>query len=92
MKTLGKAVCFFVGGRFRYIVSRMFIPYAKLKRYYPILEKHRWLMPIMQIRRWFMLLRPDIASMAKREIAVNSNLEKTKADKMNDLLRNVGLK
>lgn len=81
-----------VGGRFRYIVSRMFIPYAKLKRYYPILDKHRWLMPIMQVRRWFMLLRPDVASMAKREIAVNGNLEKTKADKMNDLLRNVGLK
>ena len=59
----------------------MFIPYAKLKRYYPILDKHRWLMPIMQVRRWFMLLRPDVASMAKREIAVNSNLEKTKADK-----------
>ncbi len=79
------------GGRMGYVLSRIFIPYAKLKRYYPVLEKHRWLMPLMQIRRWFMLLNPNVAKMAKREIAMNRNLAKTKSDEMNVFLDNIGL-
>lgn len=79
------------GGRFGYILSRIFIPYAKLKRYYPVLDKHPWLMPIMQIRRWFMLLNPEVASMVKREMSVNKSLNKTEADEMNEFLDFVGL-
>ena len=80
------------GGRFGYFMSRIFVPTAKLKRYYPILEKHPYLMPIMQVRRWFMLLKPEVASMAKREIAANGKLEKSKADTMNRFMHNIGLK
>lgn len=79
------------GGRFGYILSRVFIPYAKLKRYYPVLEKHRWLMPVMQVRRWFMLLKPDVAKMARREMAANRRLAKTKSDEMNIFLGKIGL-
>ncbi len=79
------------GGKFKYILSRIFIPYKKLKRYYPILDKHPWLTPFMQIRRWFMLLRPDVAELAKQELAVNNKLEKAKSDEMNKFLENVGL-
>lgn len=80
------------GGRIGYIFSRMFIPYSKLKRYYPILEKHRWLMPVMQVRRWFMLLNPNVAKMAKREMAKNVILTKSEADEMSDFLDYMGLK
>jgi hypothetical protein len=79
------------GGRFGYLISRVFIPFAMLKRWYPILEKHPWLMPVMQVRRWFMLLKPDVAAMAKRELATNSNLEKSKADQMKRFLDEIGL-
>lgn len=79
------------GGRIGYILSRIFIPFAKLKRYYPILEKHPWLMPVMQVRRWFMLFNPDIAQMAKRELATNRSLEKEKAADMSRFLKNIGL-
>ena len=79
------------GGRLGYILSRVFIPYAKLKRYYPILEKHRWLTPVMQVRRWFMLLKPGVARMAKQEIAVNGKLSKTRSHEMNVFLENIGL-
>ncbi len=78
-------------GRIKYIFSRMFIPYSKLKRYYPILEKHKWLMPIMQIRRWFMIFRPDVAKMAKSELSVNKTLSKDVADKTQNLLKEIGL-
>lgn len=79
------------GGKVGYIVSRIFIPYAKLKRYYPILEQHKWLMPIMQIRRWFMLLRPSVARMAKNELSINQSVDSRKAAEMNDFLGKVGL-
>ncbi len=79
------------GGRIGYLFSRIFIPYEKLKRYYPILEKHRWLMPFMQVRRWFMLLKPDVAKMAKRELATNRNIEKNKAEEMKTFLDDLGL-
>jgi len=79
------------GGRVGYILSRIFVSYAKLKRYYPVLEKHPWLFPFMQVRRWFMLLRPDVAKMAKRELAVNSSIDREKTDQMNAFLKQIGL-
>ncbi len=79
------------GGRFGYILSRMFIPYVRLKRYYPILEKHKWLTPVMQVRRWFMLLNPKVAEMAKRELKQNANITHDEASRMKQLLEDVGL-
>lgn len=80
------------GGRLGYLFSRMFVSIDRLKRYYPILEKHPYLMPFMQVRRWFMLLKPDVARMAKKEIATNKSLDKSKADDMNGFLDSIGLK
>lgn len=79
------------GGRIGYIMSRIFVPYEKLKRYYPVLEKHRWLTPFMQVRRWFMLFNPDVVKMAKSEIAANSKVEKSKTDEMKKFLDDIGL-
>jgi hypothetical protein len=80
------------GGRIGYIFSRVFLPYSKLKRYYPVLEKHRWLIPVMQVRRWFMLFDPSVARMAKSELAVNSRIDENTSDEMNRFLSDIGLK
>lgn len=40
------------GGGFRYLLSRAFLPYDRLKLQYPVLVKHKWLTPVMQVRRW----------------------------------------
>lgn len=79
------------GGRFGYLMSRVFIPYVKLRRYYPILEKHRWLTPVMQVRRWFMLLKPDAANRTKREIAMNRSMNQERAKEMKRFLDDIGL-
>lgn len=79
------------GGRIGYVFSRAFAPYARLKRYYPVLEKHPWLTPVMQVRRWFKLLDPSVANMAKQEIAANGNIERSTANEMNGLLKQIGL-
>ena len=79
------------GGRFGYLMSRIFVPTAKLKRYYPILERHPWLMPVMQVRRWFMLLDPEVAKMARSELTVNRSIDSTKSAEMNAFLTDIGL-
>ena len=76
------------GGRWFYLLSRIFAPYNKLKSYYPILVKHRWLMPVMQVRRWFMLLRPDVAHRAKKEIVARVGQQETEA--VGSLLSDLG--
>lgn len=46
------------GGRFRYRLSRVFLPYRELKERYPILEKHAILFPFVSVYRWFRALLP----------------------------------
>lgn len=41
------------GGWLHYIFRRLFMPYERLKNVYPILQKHKWLTPVMQLRRWY---------------------------------------
>ncbi len=79
------------GGRVGYLLSRIFVPFARLKRYYPILERHPWLMPVMQVRRWFMLLRPSVAKMAKTELAANRAIDRSQNEHMTDFLLEIGL-
>lgn len=79
------------GGKLGYLLSRIFVPFDKLKRYYPILEKHPWLMPVMQVRRWFMLLDPRVAQMARREMKTNKSLDGAKATDMQVLMDHLGL-
>ncbi len=79
------------GGKIKYIFSRIFIPYSRLKGYYPVLEKHKWLTPFMQIRRWFMLLKPDVIARTKQEIKTNTDLDKSTATEMNKFLDELGL-
>ena len=38
-----------------------------------------------------MLLNPDVARMAKKEMAVNKKIERTEANEMNGFLENIGL-
>lgn len=79
------------GGRLAYIYSRLILPYDSLKTLYPILLKHRWLLPLMQVRRWFKLLKPDVANRAKQELAVNNGIDQSKAHEMKCFLNNIGL-
>jgi len=78
------------GGRLGYFKSRMFAPYEKLKRYYPILMKHRWLMPVMQVRRWLMIFNSDVFNRTKRELRTNHSIDSARADEMHFLLKKLG--
>lgn len=78
-------------GRSNYILSRLFMPYDTLKNYFPILEKHKWLLPFMQVRRWFRFLFKGKLKRGVFEVKVNQNVSKDKVLEMNEFLKNVGL-
>ena len=74
--------------KFKYLCSRVFESYDALKFRYPILQKHRWLMPVMQVRRWFGLLK---GNKAKRAISEVQTLGAVNTDGVNEFLREIGL-
>ncbi|MBE6718379.1 MAG: hypothetical protein E7574_03885 [Ruminococcaceae bacterium] len=79
------------GGRIKYALSKIFIPYDIIKFYYPVLQKHRWLMPIMQVRRWFKLLFRGHAKSSLKQLQINQNVSDSKAEEMKKFLSNIGL-
>ena len=80
------------GGRFKYALSRNFIAYDMLKFRYPILQKHRWLTPIMEVRRWFDLIFCGRLKYASKELMYNSSMSDIEAVKVQKFLIDIGLK
>ena len=79
------------GGRVKYALSRIFLPYDVIKFHYPILQKHRWLTPFMEIRRWFKLLFHGKAKQSINELKYNQNISDAKADETKEFLMSIGL-
>lgn len=79
------------GGRVSYALSRIFIPYEKLKYSYPVLENHRWLTPIMEVRRWFRLIFCGHAKRSIDELKINGNISKQEAEATRMFLSEIGL-
>lgn len=79
------------GGKFKYIVSRIFLPYSTIKFHYPILQKHRWLTPVMQVRRWFKLIFRGGLKRSINEINVNAKMSDDKKESATELLERIGL-
>lgn len=79
------------GGRLKYALSKIFIPYDTIRFHYPILQKHRWLTPVMEVRRWCKLAFSGHAKRTMRELKFNSSISKEEAVRARELLRNIGL-
>ena len=79
------------GGKSRYALSRIFIPFRSLKLLYPILERHPWLMPVCHIRRWFSIIFGGRLKSSIGEMKANSNISDEKANQTANLLKEIGL-
>ncbi len=80
------------GGKIRYILSRIFFPYEKIKRQYPILEKWRILTPIMEVHRWFRLLFSKKVRQRTRKEVENIQSSQIEAVNIQMFLEEIGLK
>lgn len=79
------------GGKLKYLLSKIFLPYEKIKFHYPILEKHKWLMPLMEVRRWCKLVFCGHLKRVAKEIHHNYSITNNEATNTQDLLKNIGL-
>lgn len=79
------------GGSLQYALSKIFIPYDIIKFHYPVLQKHRWLTPVMEIRRWFKLVFCGHAKRTVRELKYNQAISADKAEKAKKFLSDIGL-
>ena len=77
------------GGKFQYYLSRVFLPYNTLKYKYPVLRKHKILLPLLWFIRIFSFLSPKKRARAQHDLqiqhAISADAEKS-TNKMLDLL------
>ncbi len=79
------------GGRLRYALSRIFLSRRALSRMYPVLERHVWLLPVMQVRRWLRLIFGGSLCRGMHELSVNQRLVSEDAQDAQALLASLGL-
>ncbi len=79
------------GGRLRYVMSKIFLSYDVIKYHYPILQTHRWLTPIMQVRRWFKLIFCGHLKRVSRELHYSSSITSAESADTQNFLNNMGL-
>lgn len=59
------------GGKLKYALSRIWLPYDVLRFHYPSLNGKRWLLPIYEVRRWCKLIFVGGAARAVGELNAN---------------------
>ena len=79
------------GGKIKYALSKIFIQYDVIKFQYPILQKHRWLTPLMEVRRWCKLIFCGHLRRVTRELKYNSNISNSEATNTQKFLCDIGL-
>ena len=79
------------GGKLRYALSRIILPYDTLKIHYAILEKHKWLTPFMQVRRWFKLLFRGGVKSSLYELNANQSMSQERIKGTAELFEKIGL-
>ncbi len=79
------------GGRLKYALSKIFIPYEVIKFHYPVLQKHKWLTPFMQVRRWFKLIFCGHAKRTFNQLKYNQSISPEVAEQTKKYLQDIGL-
>lgn len=78
------------GGRIRYIFRRLFLPYDRLRNIYPVLKKHKWLTPVMEVRRWIKMITDGRMNRTVRELK-SLKTDENDSIRIQMLLKQLGL-
>lgn len=79
------------GGKAKYLLNRIFLPYRELKFRYRVLEKRPILYPLMLLRRWIELLFGGRLKESVKEAQITLQTDKEQSEDMDDFLRQLGL-
>ena len=80
------------GGKLKYALSKIFIPYDEIKFHYPVLQKKPYLTPVMQVRRWGKLIFCGHLKRTSEELKYNNSISKAEGDNVGRFLIDIGLK
>lgn len=79
------------GGKAKYLLNRVFLPYKELKFRYRVLEKWPILYPVMLVCRWIELLFGGRLKESVQEAQIALHSSKDQSENLDDLLRQIGL-
>jgi hypothetical protein len=80
------------GGKIGFIISKAWLPYDRIKYLYPVLQRHKWRLPLMQVRRWFRLLFCGGLKRSVYQLKENSRIKAEEAAVTSEMLKEIGLK
>ncbi len=81
-----------LGGKTKYLLRRIFLPYSDLCLQYPVLKQHKLLTPFCEVGRWFRILFGGRARRSARELRVSASLSEEKIDRASELMAVLKLK
>ena len=79
------------GGRFKFVMRYLFLPYSSMKTLYPVLEKHKWLLPVCWVRRWISRLFEGKAKKAAARIMLSGAQTDEELGKTKKMFEKLGL-
>ena len=79
------------GGKVSYMLSRIFVPYEKLKLVYPALENKPLLTPIYQIKRWARIIRRSGLKRLRNEMRATSHQSDDRTRGVKEFLSEIGI-
>lgn len=79
------------GGKLRYALSRIWLPYDVLRFQYPSLTGKKALLPLYEVRRWFKLLFRGGVRRSVNELRLNSATTEEEQTKTKALLGELGI-
>ena len=79
------------GGKFKHLLSKVFLSYKDMSIYYPSLKKCPILFPFYQVRRWCRILFCGGRKAAMNEIKVNQNITTEEQERAKKLLEELNL-
>ena len=80
-----------VDSKTSHIMKRIFCPYSIMKNRYPILRKHKWLLPFYEVVRWVETIFSGKAKKLKREVEVLENTSASEKADFKQFLEDIGL-
>lgn len=78
-------------GKTGYFFSRVFLPYERMKHLYPVLKKHKWMLPFCEVARWTELLFNGGTKRAAKAIKTGNELSEQQRLTTAQLLSILGL-
>ena len=79
------------GGKIKFLMTRIILPYDLIKYYFPILQEKKWLTPWYQIVRWWNLLTKGDVAHSLAEVHAATTFDNSDEIPADVLLKHLGI-